>query len=90
MDKYPVILSGIIQSLIWGPFPIQKWAKTSQNGIYHSHFLKFYILMKISWKSNQNTSYRCMKIFMQFFISFYILMLISFMIFNPFKMVVQF
>ena len=42
--------SGIFLSLIWGqisaPSKILKWAKTSQNGVYHSQFLS----SKFWWK----------------------------------------
>ena len=67
-----------------GPFPIQNWEKTSQNGVYHSQFLSSTVWWTFHENPNKNSSYRCMKfcikmwmktcfihIFMQIFMSFY-------------------
>ena len=67
------------------PFPILKWAKTSQNGVYHSQFLcsklwwKFYLNPNINskvtdaWKFALNCEWMhvFIHIFMQIFKSFF-------------------
>ena len=65
-----------------GPFPIQKWTKSSQNGVYHLQFLSstFWFIFSENYNKKQQ-SYRCMKIcikcdvfihiFMQIYMNFY-------------------
>ena len=45
-----------------GPFPIKKWAKTSQNGVYHSQIINSTFWWKFHQNPYKNSSYSCMKI----------------------------
>ena len=51
--------SGIFLGLIWGrilaPFPIRKWEKSSQNGVYHFQFFSSTFWWKIHENPNKNT-----------------------------------
>ena len=44
------------------PFPIKRWAKTSQNGVYYSQFLSSTFWWKFHENLKKNSSYRSTKI----------------------------
>ena len=75
----PLKTAGIFLGLIWA-FPIQKWAKTSENGVYHSQLLSSTFWWKFhenpNKKSKVTDAWKCewkhvfIHIFMQIFMSF--------------------